>query len=217
MACLGKVWSIIYSNAVIRPAREPARLVLALLMLIGLLPLVAAADHDCIEGRDTGYQIDRQTPLPKKWLMLNGKHVSSTGLHADLRNVNKLAHRRNPHGTGGSICIYTGSIYINVSKYDSGSWFEFSALAPTCWECPPVKLDGKTPTADSGLRIGQTKAQVSAILGISVPDGTDLVTITFSEVETRRWGKQWHQELLTIEFQEDKLVRFHVGDFREET
>ena len=201
----------------IRPVLDTAGLVLALLTLTGLLPLVAAADHDCIEGRDTGYQIDRQTPLPKKWLMLNGKHVSSAGLHADLRHVNKLAHRRNPHGTGGSICIYTGSIYINVSRYDSGSWFEFSTLAPTCGECPPVPLDRKAPTPDSGLRIGQTKAQVSAILGVNVPDDSDLVTITFSEVETRRRAKQWHQELLTLEFQEDKLIRFHVGDFREDT
>jgi hypothetical protein len=193
------------------------RLVLSLLTLGCLLPFVATADHDCVEGRDTGYQIDRQAHLPKKWLMLNGRHVSSSGLHADLRTTYKLAYRGNPHGSGGSICIDTGSIYISVSRYDSGAWFEFSALAPTCGECPPVRPDSKHPIPDSGLRIGQTKAQVSAILGVSVPDGSDVVTITFSEVETRQRAKQWHQELLTVEFQEDKLIRFHVGDFREPT
>ena len=149
--------------------------------------------------------------------MLNGRHVSNRGLHADLRTSYKLAYRGNPHGSGGSICIDVGSIYISVSNYDSGSSFEFSALAPTCGQCHPVKPDSKHPVADSGLRIGQTKAQVSAILGVSVPDGTDVVTITFSEVETRQRPKQWHQELLTIEFQEDKLIRFLVGDFREAT
>ena len=192
------------------------RLVLSLLTLGCLLPFVAAADHDCIEVRDTGNQIDRQAHLPKKWLMLNGKHVSNSGLHADLRTLYKLAYRGNPHGVGGSICIYTGSIYINVSKYDSGSWFDFSTLAPMCWKCPPVKPDSKHPTPESCLRIGQTKTQVSAILGVSFRDGPDVVTITFSEVETRPRSKKWHQELLTVEFQEDKLIRFHVGDYRED-
>jgi hypothetical protein len=149
--------------------------------------------------------------------MLNGRHVSNSGLHTDLRTSYKLAYRANPHGSGGSICIDTGSAYISVSKYDSGSWFEFSALAPTCSTCASMKSDSKHPTPDSGLRIGQTKAQVAAILGVSFPDGSDVVTITFSEVETRQRTKQWHQELLTVEFQEDKLIRFHVGDFREAT
>jgi hypothetical protein len=193
------------------------RLLVSLLTLGCLLPFVAAADHDCIETRDTGHQIDRRAHLPRKWLMLNGRHVSSGGLLADLRSVYRHAYRGNPHGLGGLICIYTGDIYVNVAKYDSGSWFEFSVLAPTCWQCAPVPADSKLPTPDSGLRIGQTKAQVSKILGISFPDESDLVTVTFSEVETRQRAKRWHQELLTVEFRDDKLVRFHVGDFREDT
>jgi hypothetical protein len=191
------------------------RLVMFLALFVGLLPLAAAADHSCIDGKPYGEQVERKERLPREWLMINGKVVSDISLHAELRNRYKKAYRSNSDGTGGLVCLYTGRLYINVSKHDSGSWFEFSTRAPKCWKCTSVKLDLDQLAPGAGLRIGQTRAQVSAILGVSIPTDADIVTIRFREVEKGQRSRV-HREDLRVQFQADKLISFDVSESWEE-
>jgi len=62
----------------------------------------------------------------------------------------------------------------------------------------------------SGLRIGQTKAQVSAILGVSIPNDAEIVAIRFDQVEKDRQKNQSHHEMLRVQFRTDKLISFDV-------
>jgi len=190
---------------------------MSLAIFVGLLPLAAAADHGCIEEKPYGEQIEREERLPRKWLMLNGKVVSDVSLHAELRTRYKKAYRSSSGGSGGFICLHTGELYINVSKYDSGSWFEFSIRAPKCWKCTFMRLDLAHLAPGSGLRIGQTKGQVSAILGVSIRSDVDIVTIRFKEVERGPRTNRLHTESLRVEFRADKLVSFDVSEDWEDT
>jgi len=138
--------------------------------------------------------------------------VSDNSLHAELRKRYKKAYRSRSDNTGGFVCLHTGELYLNVSKYDSGSWFEFSTHAPKCWKCTFMRLDPDQLAPGSGLRIGQTKAEVSAILGVSIQSGVDIVTIRFSQVERGPRSNRLHSEHLRVEFRADKLISFDVSE-----
>jgi len=103
------------------------------------------------------------------------------------------------------------------AKYDSGSWFEFSTRAPKCWKCTFMRLDLAHLAPGSGLRIGQTKGQVSTILDVSIRSDVDLVTIRFEEVERGPRTNRLHTESLRVEFRADKLVSFDVSEDWEDT
>jgi len=181
-----------------------------LALFVSLLPLAAAADHPCVDGQPYGEQVERKERLPREWLMLNGKVVSDISLHAELRERYKKAYRSRSDGTGGFMCLKTGRLYINVSRWDSGSSFDFSTRAPKCWKCTSMTVDLNQFVPGSGLRIGQTKAQVSAILGVSIPNDAEIVAIRFDQVEKDRQKNQSHHEMLRVQFRTDKLISFDV-------
>lgn len=75
-----------------------------------------------------------------------------------------------------------------------------------------MKLDLDHLAPGSGLRIGQTKAEVSAILGVSIRRDADIVTIRFEEIERGSRINRLHTESLRVEFRGDKLVSFDVSE-----
>jgi hypothetical protein len=187
---------------------------------LGLLfPLGGPADNTCIEGKETGPAIrviEFKERLPRHWMTLNGKSVFGSQLATDLRTRYRAVYQVNRDGVGGFLCVLIEGTYVTVSQYGSGAWFSFSAVAPTCWKCTPMASNLRLPSPGSGLRIGQTKAEVAATLRISIPSDFDAVTIRFTGREKRQGRDQLHHESLTIEFDQDKLIKFDVSDLRED-
>jgi hypothetical protein len=185
-------------------------------LLLVLTPVIAPAEHDCIDERPYGHQIKVKEKLPKKWLMIGDKSIMDPQLHSILRTKYAKYYTSGVDGEGFTIdhfCGYKNGIYIDISNGDFGPSAEFSQEAPKCEKCSPVTEEIKTLVSASGLKIGQNQATVSSILGYTIKD--DIMSILFEEIEKDNENKIWHSQRLRVEFRNDRLIRFSVSDYRE--
>lgn|SRR2546425_8122844 len=184
----------------------------SVLFFLIMLPMFAAADYDCIDSRPSGNKIKLDKYLPKEWLIFGDRVLNDSKFHSELRARYKDHYVVNENGSG-YVCLYSEGVYVTVSNSDFGPWVEFSSIAPKCLKCSLVKGDTKNLVSKSGLRLGQSKAEVSTLLYVSLE--SDIVEISFEELEKGVKFDTRHVQSLTIEFQSDKLIRFTVYDYRE--
>ncbi len=187
-----------------------------IIMLLVFAPVIAPADHDCIDERPYGHQIKVKGKLPKNWLMIGDKSIMDPQLHSILSSKYAKYYTSGLDDEGFTIdhfCGYKDGIYIFISNGDFGPSAEFSLDAPKCVKCSTVTEDIKKLVSASGLIIGQNKATVSSILGYTIKE--DITSILFEEIETNNENKIWHSQMLRVEFRNDRLIGFSVSDYRE--
>ncbi len=170
----------------------------------------AMADGGCSESFPNGYKIKRSERLPSSWLTL-GDHIVIDRPHHDATAKALKAYFP---ARADFFCVHANGAYIQVSNDDEyGPSFDFSATAPKCSKCSTLKEPDNTLVPKVGLMLGQSKADVAALLGIKFD--ADIVEVSFEEVEKGARGDILHIQKLRLEFRSNKLTRFGVTDYRE--
>ena|SRR3989442_15092957 len=186
----------------------------AALILLTMTSTCASADHGCIEGRPYGRVIEVRQQLPRKWFFVGRKALSDRTLYSEL-NERYPDPNTSHRDASRFICLYVQGAYITVAYDASASWLDFSSVAPECWKCRVVNGNASELVSHSGLRIGQSRVEASTLLGVQLNRDHKAFTIRFHQVETGKNSKVWHEQSLTVEFQEDRLMRFHIIEHRE--
>jgi len=189
------------------------RLRLAVSVLL-VLPMAAGAEHDCVDGYPMGSPVVFASPFPAKWFLVGGADITDPKTHAALKE-----HYRNEYVTGyeegplGSLCLKLKTGYVAITTSDFGRGVEYSRAPPRCIKCEAIAPKESDFHSGTGLSLGNTKARVSALL--RTPITSDLTDVTFEETESAGPTTTLHIEALSLEFVNDRLVRFSVDDYRE--
>lgn len=182
--------------------------------LLLALPVTAITDHTCIEELPNGTVLKQIHHLPKEWFLVGGKSLIGPTLHVALKKQFKSQYVTGfEEGEYGYLCLNDKKTYVAVTTSDFGNGVSYSKTAPKCSKCNVTKKLGKEFSSGSGLHLGQTKAQVSAI--INVPITSDIFSVEFEEMVTESTGKIWHTETLRLEFANDVLIQVSIYDFKE--
>jgi len=181
-----------------------SRLIVILLALAVAVP--ATADNDCVEGFPNGRKIDVSHHLKKEWFLTGSDALNDPSFSAKLKNLYPNSFN------GVLVCLKDSSGYITVSTdTEYGPWSDYSVQPPKCFKCEPHHNALIQLSSGTGLHLGQTKNEASHILGIPLTD--DVIEIQFNETTK----SIFHTESLRLEFKNDTLVRFGIGDYREGT
>lgn len=178
------------------------------------LPATAIADHTCIEELPNGTVLKQTHHLPKEWFLVGGKSLIGPALHVALKKQFESQYVTGfEEGEYGYLCLNDKNTYVAVTTSDFGNGVSYSRMAPKCSKCNTTNKLGKQFNSGSALRLGQTKAQVSAIIG--VPITSDILSVEFEETVTESTGQIWHTETLRLEFANDVLIRMIIYDYKE--
>jgi len=190
------------------------RLSLLLPVLFLALSSAAIADHACIEELPNGTVLKQAHHLPQDWFLIGGKSLIGQALHIALKKQFRNQYVAGfDEGEYGYLCLNDKNTYVEVTTSAFGNGVTYSKTAPECSKCNPSNKLGKQFGSGSGLYLGQTKPQVSAI--INVPITSDIVSVEFEETVTETTGKVWHTETLRLEFANDALIRLSIYDYKE--
>jgi hypothetical protein len=175
---------------------------------------VAHAEHSCIEELPYGTVLKQARHLPQEWFLVGEKSLIDPALHTALKKRFSSQYVSGfEEGEYGYLCLGDKDTFVTVTTNDFGVGVDYSKVAPKCQKCNSLNKLGKQFTSGSGLHLGQTKAQVSAIIGNPVI--SDIVSVTFEETVTEATGKVWHTEDLRLEFANDILIRIRINDYKE--
>ncbi len=189
------------------------RLRLAFCLLL-LVPASAGADHDCVDGYPMGKPVKFAKALPAKWFLVGSADVTDSKTHTALKErYGKEYVTGYDEGPVGYLCLKLKRGYVVVTISDVGPSVQYSDARPKCLKCEATGAKDSEFHSGTGLRLGLTKAKVSALLKAAIQ--SDLTDVTFEEPETSGSTKTLHTEILSLEFVNDRLVRFSVYDFRE--
>jgi hypothetical protein len=197
-------------------AAQSVRMRLSFLLpfLFLALPSVVIAEHACIEELPNGTVLKQAHHLPQGWFLVGGKSLVGPALHVSLKK-----QFGNQYVTGfdegeyGYLCLNNKYTYVEVTASDFGNGVTYSRTAPKCSKCNASNKLGKQFSSGSGLHLGQTKAQVSAIIDTSIT--SDIASVEFEETVNEFSGKVQHTEVLRLEFANNALIRFSIYDFKE--
>lgn len=179
-----------------------------------LLPIAAGAEHECEDGYPMGSPVTFATPLPAKWFLVGSADVTDPKTHEALKERYKKEYVTGyDEGPVGSLCLKLKSGYVAVTTSDFGPGVQYSLAPPKCLKCEAISAKESDFYSGTGLSFGLTKAGVSALLRATI--ASDLTDVTFEESETAGPAKTLHTEVLSLEFANDRLVRFSVYDYRE--
>jgi hypothetical protein len=179
-----------------------------------LIPASAGADHICIDGWPMGRPVAIGKAFPDKWFMVGSAHITDPKSHVALKDRFKNQYITSyDEGPVGSLCLKWQGEYVAVTTSDYGPGVQYSVAAPKCLKCEQSRTDESEFRSGTGLRLGQTKKEVSGLLQVQIE--SDLTDVTFEDTEVSGSTKTLHTEALSLEFQNDRLVRFSVYDFRE--
>jgi len=178
------------------------------------LSSAAIADHACIEELPNGTVLKQVHHLPQDWFLVGGKSLIGPALHTALKKQFRNQYVAGfDEGEYGYLCLNDKNSYVEVTTSDFGNGVTYSKTAPECSKCNPSKKLGQQFSSGSGLHLGQTKPQVSAI--INAPISSDIVSVEFEETVTESTGKVWHTETLRLEFANGTLIRLSIYDYNE--
>jgi len=187
------------------------RLPLCFLLLV---PALADADHACVDGYPMGTPVELAQPLPGGWFRVGSADVRKEATHSALKQRYGEEYLSGyDEGPVGSLCLKLKVGYVEVTTSDFGSGVRYSVLAPKCARCGSTSVTGKEFASGTGLRLGLTKAKTSELLKTKIV--ADLTDVTFEETKTVGEAKVLHTEMLSLEFKDDRLVRFSVYDYQE--
>jgi hypothetical protein len=187
------------------------RLVACLLLLV---PVSARADHACVDGFSEGKPVKLSKALPSRWFLVGSADVTDPRTHAALKErYGKEYVTGYEEGPVGYLCLKLKGGYVAITTNDFGPGVQYSAAAPKCLKCEATGAKESEFHSGTGLRLRQTKGRVSALLKTAIQ--SDLSDVKFEETETSGSTKTAHTEVLSLEFVNDRLVRFSVYDFRE--
>jgi hypothetical protein len=189
------------------------RLRLPLCFLL-LVPALAEADHACVDGYPMGTPVKLAQPLPGGWFRVGSGDVRKETTHSALkqRYGEKYLSGYDERPVG-SLCLKLKVGYVEVTTSDFGSGVRYSVLAPKCARCGSISGTEKEFASGTGLRLGLTKAKTSELLKTKIV--ANLTDVTFEETKTVGAAKVLRTEVLSLEFKDDRLVRFTVYDYRE--
>lgn len=152
--------------------------------------------------------------LPAKWFLVGSADVTDPKTHAALKErYGKRYATGFDEGPVGSLCLKLKSGYVSVTTSDFGPGVLYSTEAPRCTRCEALNVKESEFRSGTGLTLGLRKAKVSALLRTTIR--SDLTDITFEETERGAPARTLRTEVLSLEFLNDRLVRFSVYDFRE--
>ena len=182
--------------------------------LFALMPIVASADHACLDGHPMGIPIKRTRPLPSQWFFVGRSDITQPATHLKLKqHYAKQYVSGYDEGPVGTLCLKLGTSYIAVTTSDYGPSAEYSEAAPKCLACSSTNDPEKDFASGTGLRLGISKSEASKVLNVRID--SDLIDIAFEREETGGENKVLHSEILSLEFKGNRLVRFNVYDYRE--
>lgn len=185
-----------------------------LLCLLPLVPALAEADHACVDGYPMGTPVKLAQSLPGVWFRVGSEDVRKKAAHAALKQRHGKEYISGyDEGPVGSLCLKLKVGYVQVTTSDFGSGVQYSMIAPKCAKCASISGKEKEFTSGTGLRLGLTKAKTSELLKTKIVD--DITDVTFEETKMVGAVKVLHTEVLSLEFKDDRLVRFSVDDFQE--
>ena len=187
---------------------------LRLLLCLLLVPALAEADHACIDGYPMGTPVKLAQSLPAGWFRVGSEDVRKEATHSALKQRHEKKYFSGyDEGPVGSLCLKLKVGYVQVTTSDFGSGVQYSVIAPKCAKCASISGTEKEFTSGTGLRLGLTKTKTSELLKTKIVD--DLTDVTFEETKTHGALKVLHTEVLSLEFKDDRLVRFSVYDYQE--
>ena len=187
-----------------------------MLILCILSSLHTYADHDCIDAREYGQKIIVDKSLPTLWFIIGDKQINDPNLHRILRAKYAKYYTSGKDEEGFTIdhfCGYKNGIYITISNGDFGPTAEISNEAPKCYSCEALNEEIPYFNSGTGLKIGQNKKTVSSILGYEISE--NITSILFEEIEKGKKHNISHTQTLRIEFRDNILFRFSIGEYRE--
>ncbi|MFA5826762.1 MAG: hypothetical protein WC825_12445 [Gallionellaceae bacterium] len=162
-----------------------------------------------------GTQVKLAQSLPGVWFRVGSEDVREQATHAALKQRHGKEYISGyDEGPVGSLCLKlkkTG--YVQVTTSDFGSGVQYSVIAPKCATCASISGKEKELTSGTGLWLGLTKAKTSELLKTKIV--ADLTDATFEETKMVGAVKVLHTEVLSLEFKDDRLVRFSVYDYQE--
>jgi hypothetical protein len=182
--------------------------------LVLLLPLAAGAEHECVDGYPMGSPVTFAKPLPAEWFLAGSADITDPKTHAALKErYGKEYITGYDEGSVGALCMKFKSGYVAVTTSDFGSGVQYSLAPPKCLKCEEIGAKESDFYSGTGLRLGLSKERVSTLL--RAPIESDLTDVSFEEMEVAGPAKALHTEVLSLEFSNDRLVRFSVYDYRE--
>ncbi|MHB1331822.1 MAG: hypothetical protein ACYCY1_04440 [Sulfuriferula sp.] len=116
-------------------------------------------------------------------------------------------------GPVGSLCLKLKVGYVEVTTSDFGSGVQYSVLVPKCARCATISGMEKEFVSGTGLRLGLTKAKTSELLKTKIV--ADLTDVTFEQTKSAAAAKVLYTEVLSLEFKDDRLVRFSAYEYEE--
>jgi len=186
------------------------------LCLLLLAPALAEADHACVDGYPMGTPVTLTQSLPGVWFRVGSEDVREQATHAALKQRHGKEYiSAYDEGPVGSLCLKLKVGYVQVTTSDFGSSVQYSVSAPKCAKCDSISVKAKEFTSRTGLRLGLTKAKTSEFLKTKIVD--DLTDVTYEETMMVGSVKVLHTEMLSLEFKDNRLVRFSVYDYHEGT
>ena len=104
-------------------------------------------------------------------------------------------------------------VYTTITAQENGAAAEYSTTLYKCRTCKPADKDIDDLSSGTGLKIGQSKSEVQALLGIELKG--KITTLGFEETEDEDDDRVWHFQTIRLEFCDDALCRLTVSEFRE--
>lgn len=185
-----------------------------LLCLLLLVPALAEADHACVDGYPMGTPEKMAQSLPGGWFRVGSEDVREKATHSVLKQRHgKEYFSGYDEGPVGSLCLKLKVGYVQVTTSDFGSGVQYSVMVPKCAKCASISGTEKEFASGTGLRLGLTKEKTSELLKTKIV--ADLTDVTFEETKMVGAVKVLHTEVLSLEFKDDRLVRFSVYDYQE--
>jgi hypothetical protein len=161
-----------------------------------------------------GAPLKSAQPLPPRWFLVGPADVTNPSTHKRLKErYGKEYVSGFDEGPVGYLCLKQNGGYVSVTTSDFGPGVEYSVAAPRCLKCGVASATENNFVSGTGLQLGLTKAKASALLHSKIE--ADLTDVTFEETETTLSGKALHTQVLSLEFKDDRLIRFSVYDYRE--
>lgn len=174
------------------------------------------ADHDpeCDEAIDPGLKIELEHKFPIKWLQAGHIRISNPILHVKLQSEYPEHYAvHHDEFTVGVFCALRDGVYTTITAQDNGAAAEYSTTLYKCRTCKSADKDIGDLSSGTGLKIGQSKSEVQALLGIGLKGR--ITTLSFEETEDEGGDRVWHSQTLRLEFCDNTLCRLTVSEFRE--